>query len=121
MQIVYTNKEEYEISLTYYDYYHDYVVAGVSKIDFLLLVSLELLGHSDTNWHSCSHIMQHVIQQVIGLINFLLYAVGGQLLHNKTKRLAERQPKVVIIRTTLDNNGRPIKTKKKSSNLLSKL
>lgn len=30
LQLIYTNKEEYKISLTYYDYYHDYIVAGVS-------------------------------------------------------------------------------------------
>lgn len=30
-QLIFTNKEEYRIALTYHDYYHDYLVAGVSK------------------------------------------------------------------------------------------
>lgn len=49
------------------------------------------------------------LRQVVGLINFVLYALGGQLLHNKLRVYQDRQPKVCIVRTTLDKNGKPIK------------
>jgi len=81
LQIILTNREDYKISLTFHDYYHDYIVAGV-----------------------------------FGLINFVLYAVGGQLLHKKYRRKIESQPKVCIVRTTLDRKGRPIKKTVKTSN-----
>lgn len=74
LQLIYTNKEEYKISLLHHDYYHDYLVAGA-----------------------------------IGLINFILYAVGGQLLQNKLRAQMARQPKVCIIRTTLDRKGKTVK------------
>lgn len=32
LQIIFTNKKEYEIALLYHDYYHDYIIAGVSII-----------------------------------------------------------------------------------------
>lgn len=31
LQLIFTNKEEYKISLEFHDYYHDYIVAGVSS------------------------------------------------------------------------------------------
>lgn len=30
LQLIFSNREDYKISLTYWDYYHDYLVAGVS-------------------------------------------------------------------------------------------
>lgn len=47
--------------------------------------------------------------QVLGLINFVLYALGAQLLDNRLRAQQARQPKVCIVRTTLDRKGKPVK------------
>lgn len=57
----------------------------------------------------------YLIAGALGLINFVLYALGGQLLHNKYRRQQERQPKVCIVRTTLDRRGKPVKKTIKKS------
>lgn len=64
-------------------------------------------------YHDYYH--DYLVAGILGLINFVLYAVGGELLNRKYRCQLERQPKVCIIRTTLDRRGKPIKKTIKTS------
>lgn len=91
------------------------IYTNLAAMFYLIASILQLLFTNKENYkiplvfHQYYH--DYVVAGVVGLVNFLLYAIAGQLLHKKMRRQQERCPKVHIIRTTLDKRGHPKKVK----------
>lgn len=85
-----------------------YLIASILQ----LLFTNKETYKTPLEFHQYYH--DYVVAGIVGLINFLLYAFAGQLLHKKMKRQEERYPKVHIIRTTFDKRGQPKKMKEQT-------
>lgn len=88
---------------------------NLASISYLIasILHLVLTNREDyrisLQYHDYYH--DYVVAGLLGLVNFVLYALGGQLLFNKVRQYEATHPKVSIIRTTYDSKGKPIQKK----------
>lgn len=88
---------------------------NVASVSYLISSILQLVFTNREDYKIAlrfhDYYYDYIVAGVIGLVNFVLYALGGQLLQNKWRRYEATHPKVSIVRTTFDKRGNPIKKK----------